>query len=385
MKKFLPLFLLPLLLIFTGCDGGSLTKTANSVNSYDAYSGAEVYEYEDMEDEGIEDPTTTTPAKNKEKMETEFSEEYIIKEASLSIEVKNVQEKMTVVSDVVKKHDGQIIYTDTKIKDQSLSSFSQMDQRDEYGYDYYPEFLGDYAFFQIKVPVNNFEGLVRELSDDVGKLITENVSEVDVSTEVANYQARIKSETASLDRLEELLSQAENIDEILRIEEQIQQRKSSIVGLEAEQALMKSKSVESSISVNLITPIATEKSYAEKSWFSKIGENVGEASAEALSMSIVIILFATPLILGFFLIRLIYQKTKNKKVDQTSEEISVFASGATGMSSPGAVPDPYSSTLKQPPVIFKKGSGRAEREEKESTEINPQTDEEEAPEKPSGE
>lgn len=383
MKKFLPILLLPIALIFTGCDGGSLTDTVSSVNSYDSYSGSEIYEYEDMEDETVrEDPTTATPVKNKEEMETEDSEEYIIKEASLSIEVKSVQEKMSVVSDVVKKYDGQIIYTDTKIKDQSLSSSSQVDQRyDQYGYDYYPEFLGDYAFFQIKVPVNNFDTLVRELSDDVGRLITENVSEVDVSSEVANYQARIKSETASLNRLEELLNQAENIDEILRIEEQIQQRKSSIVGLEAEQDVMKSKSVESTISVSLITPIATEKSYAEKSWFSKVGENIGESSAEAVSLSIVIILFATPLVLGFFLIRFIYQRTKRKKTNEGPEEISVFASRSSGSSSLTTAPDPYSSLHKQPPVR----SERSERGEKEFTEIKTQTDQEEISEESSGE
>lgn len=327
-KLFIPLLALPLFL--TACDnGGSITDTEANLSSGEYSSSGKSFDYDDYDyevdmveefgepgDLGVSKDSLDTPDKNSET----HSENYVVKNASISIEVKNVQEKLSEVKEVAKENEGHVVFVDSKIKDRetTASSFGS-NSYSEYDYNYQPDYynpLGDFAVVNIEVPSGNFEKLVDELAG-VGEVVTENVSQADVTSDVYSFESQIGSEKASLDRLEALLDEANSIEEVLQIESHIQQRKSAIAGLEGRMESLKDRSKTSSVLVQLITSVANKPDYEELSWWGKTWENISEASSTSVSFSLVLIAFLAPvslfLLLGWFIFRVVRQKVKGKE------------------------------------------------------------------------
>ncbi|MGI6071753.1 MAG: DUF4349 domain-containing protein [Lachnospiraceae bacterium] len=92
---------------------------------------------------------------------------------------------------------------------------------------------GDYrsADFIIRVPVNNYEGIVAGL-EDVAAIISKNQSAEDVSEYYYDVESRLASARIKLTRLQELLSKAENMEDIISLENAISEAEWEVENLQ---------------------------------------------------------------------------------------------------------------------------------------------------------
>src|SRR5262249_60272583 len=82
------------------------------------------------------------------------------------------------------------------------------------------------------------------------------VSTQDVTSQVIDVAARLRSEQASVDRVRALLAQATSIGEIVSIESELTQREADLESLESQQANLNDLTALSTITATLLGPQA---------------------------------------------------------------------------------------------------------------------------------
>ena len=88
------------------------------------------------------------------------------------------------------------------------------------------------AVLTLRIPANHLEQELTQLAG-FGQLITQDQSAEDVTTQVVDVAARLKSEQASVARIRALLSKANTIGEIVAIEAELSQREAEVESLAA--------------------------------------------------------------------------------------------------------------------------------------------------------
>ena len=84
----------------------------------------------------------------------------------------------------------------------------------------------------VRVPANNFDLLLENISEGVDKFDSKNISVLDVTAEYIDVQSRIKTKRALQARYTELLTQATTVDEMLTIEREIGKLQTEIESVE---------------------------------------------------------------------------------------------------------------------------------------------------------
>lgn len=105
----------------------------------------------------------------------------------------------------------------------------------------------------LRVPVATFEATMKAL-EKLGKVKTSDSTSKDVTTEVIDVNERVETLQTSLDRLQRFQSQSENIDDLIRFEDQITTRESELRSLEAQQAHLLDQTAMSTITLYLSVP-----------------------------------------------------------------------------------------------------------------------------------
>lgn len=105
----------------------------------------------------------------------------------------------------------------------------------------------------LRVPVAKFEATMKAL-EKLGKVKTSESTSKDVTTEVIDVNERVETLQTSLDRLQRFQSQSENIDDLIRFEDQITTRESELRSLEAQQAHLLDQTAMSTITLYLSVP-----------------------------------------------------------------------------------------------------------------------------------
>jgi len=117
----------------------------------------------------------------------------------------------------------------------------------------------------IRVPAKSFYGTVEKLSD-LGKELTRGISTEDVTEAVVDLDARIASQKASVDRTRALLGRAQQITDIVTIEQELARREAELGSLQARQRSLADQVTLSTITLHLVGPKAPavkEKDEAE--------------------------------------------------------------------------------------------------------------------------
>ena len=139
----------------------------------------------------------------------------------------------------------------------------------------------------LRVPVANFEAAMDAL-EKLGKVETSESSSKNVTTEVIDVNERVQTLQNSLDRLQIFQRRSDDIDDLIRFEDQITERESQLRSLQAQQAYLADQTSMSTITLYLSTP---EKYVAPPGVFEDAGFLAGLRSGwNALQDFVVVIL-----------------------------------------------------------------------------------------------
>lgn len=111
----------------------------------------------------------------------------------------------------------------------------------------------DLQQLELRVPSKLFGTAMDEISK-LGKLVDRSRNSEDVTTQVIDINARVRSQKLSLARIEALMARAETLSQVISIESQLSQRQAELDSLEQQQKYLADQTAESTINVYLSLP-----------------------------------------------------------------------------------------------------------------------------------
>ena len=102
----------------------------------------------------------------------------------------------------------------------------------------------------LRVPVDSFEDVMNALGS-METLASTSTSSEDVTTQLIDVEARIKAQQASVERVRQLLAQAQSIRDIMAIESELAQRQAELDSLAQQQAYLKDQTSMATVKVNI--------------------------------------------------------------------------------------------------------------------------------------
>jgi hypothetical protein len=105
----------------------------------------------------------------------------------------------------------------------------------------------------VRVPVAKFKAAMDAL-EKLGKMRTSESTSKDVTTQLIDVDERVETLQTSLDRLQDYQRDSENIDDLIRFEDQITERESELQSLKAQQSYLADQTSMATITVYLSTP-----------------------------------------------------------------------------------------------------------------------------------
>lgn len=108
-----------------------------------------------------------------------------------------------------------------------------------------------YATLSVGVPADNFEEMLRRLKDLAISVTNENVSGQDVTDEYVDLESRLRNLEATADRIRDFLDEAEDVDESLRVSNQLSQIEGEIEQVKGRMSYLKERAAFSTITLQL--------------------------------------------------------------------------------------------------------------------------------------
>lgn len=185
----------------TGCGGSSDTATATESDSAAGMSYSPVMSYNEN---AYTDPTYTGSDTEKGAVEAARENVKRIYTGEISLESVNFDGTMEKLEDLVEDAGGYF---------QSNEVF----QRDSYGSS---SDMFRQALITVRIPAEEFDGFLQELDEGKGFSVTRrSVSTEDVSEQYYDIQVRIESARLEVARLEELMGKAENVSDVISVQQ----------------------------------------------------------------------------------------------------------------------------------------------------------------------
>ncbi|WP_460369292.1 DUF4349 domain-containing protein [Actinocorallia lasiicapitis] len=110
------------------------------------------------------------------------------------------------------------------------------------------------ASLVLRVPGDRYASVLEKLSTDFGEKISLKQSAEDVTEQVADVDARIKSAQSALTRLRALMGDAKNVTEVLRISGDIDNRQADLESLQAKQKSLARRTAFATVTLNIDPP-----------------------------------------------------------------------------------------------------------------------------------
>ncbi len=101
----------------------------------------------------------------------------------------------------------------------------------------------------IRVPADRFESLLADVSDGIEHFDTRQISSQDVTDRFVDLSARLRVKKDTETRYRELLSEARNVDEILRVEGELNKLRGDIEAMEGKLNLLTNQAAMSTLNV----------------------------------------------------------------------------------------------------------------------------------------
>jgi hypothetical protein len=189
------------------------------------------------------DATTTNIPSSAPKVPSSAFNQLIIKNADLSILVKSLQPAAQQVDALTKKHQGYI---------ESSNLINGYNSRT--------------ANYTVRVPVERFDQSMADYRA-LGQVLSESSSGEDVTTQVADLQARLKQMRLEELQYQEVLKQARRISDILEVKNYINDIRQEIEAAEAQAKALKSMAKLSTIRL-MVTQREVVTSAPRRDWLS---------------------------------------------------------------------------------------------------------------------
>jgi hypothetical protein len=152
------------------------------------------------------------------------SERYIIRNASIDIEVNDINTATDFVSELVSNNSGFIMSISSR--DETLTRIS------------------------LKVPEPKLDDFIINLGG-IGKVTSQSISSRDVTEEIIDIDARVKNLLMLRDRYRELLKSAKNVTEMLGIEKELADIQSELDRIEGRRNLLMGQVEMSEVNISL--------------------------------------------------------------------------------------------------------------------------------------
>jgi len=199
----------------------------------------------------------------------------IVKNAYVAMRVDDVARSVFDIHGLIKKRNGLIASEDTQASGESTSSM-----------------------MTAQIPAADLDAFIADVSK-LSAVDSVSVTAQDVTGQVVDLDARIKALQTSVDRMTQLLAQAQRIEDMLAIETQLSQRQAELDSLTAQR-----KTLGEQVAYSTVTMALTPKSSV--STVEAPGFLSGLASGWAALVSLVTIMFtAAGFLLPFALIALV--------------------------------------------------------------------------------
>ena len=192
------------LTILFGCSSNSKTEY-QSHNQYESQGASSSVDYSNKEEQGYVDIDSFDKESNS------FNGKKIIYSGYSTLESKNYNEDLKTLNSLFKKHE-------------ILISSSQEEDYNDYWYSYNSKYYGSYGktkTWTLRIPIENFNSFIEDLNSVGAHLRNMNINSSDVTKVYSDNELQIISLEVQKDRLLELLSQANNVTEILEIEDRL--------------------------------------------------------------------------------------------------------------------------------------------------------------------
>lgn len=270
-------FLFSLFLILTGCNKSYQTEDQNMiVTAVKLPAKAKNVAYDKKPDPSSPQPPPPPRADQQ-------IEQKIIKEATLRFETDNLETSFIQIEKAVAASKARII-------------------NDSEGKDYATAFRN----LIIKVPSQNFDLFVNDVSKGVSYFETKNISAEDVTEQYIDLTSRLKTKKKLEERYLEILKKANKVSDILEIEEQISAIREEIEAKEGQLKYLESRVSESTVTIEFYKTIV-EKEGVKISYGSKLG-NAVKSGFYTLSDLLISLLSVWPLIIIFFVLAYFIRK-----------------------------------------------------------------------------
>lgn len=115
------------------------------------------------------------------------------------------------------------------------------------------------AYLTLRIPNEGYEGALEDLAG-LGDRSDLNRSVEDVTGEVADVESRIESAETALETLRGYLEEADDVDELLRVEREIQDRQAELEAFQARLKTLEDQTTLSTVNLTLVPP----QSYIEE-------------------------------------------------------------------------------------------------------------------------
>lgn len=112
-----------------------------------------------------------------------------------------------------------------------------------------------YSTLTVRVPVDDFDAVLDDLAD-LGVLEQQSRSAKDVTGDVIDVESRLDSAQAAIKRIRLLLSRAQNLGDVIRLESELSDRQSELEALDAQRSYLADQTSLATIDVTLLAPDA---------------------------------------------------------------------------------------------------------------------------------
>lgn len=276
-------FLSFLLLILSGCKKANAVNDENyAIQTVQMPAKASTDSY-DKSPSPSDAPPPPPPPKVDEKIEQK-----IIKEATLKFETDNLENSFSQIKKAASTSKARII-NDSEGKD----------------------FATLFRNLTIKVPSQNFDRFISDVSKGVSYFEIKNISAQDVTEQYIDLTSRLKTKKKLEERYLEILKKANKVSEILEIEEQISAIREEIESKEGQLKYLESRVSESTVTIEFYKTIP-EKEGVKISYGSKLGTAI-KSGFFSLSDLLISLLSVWPFVILFFVFAYFIRKRLKRK------------------------------------------------------------------------
>lgn len=279
-----------IILLFVSCNGKSNDGVAEMRMSKVAHAPSDKSYYAETVDTAaaaVDTPEMDLKLPEKEKE----IEAKIIKSGNLRYQTDDLEKTYSQIQEAVKKHKA-IIKNDSQYNDEDGLS----------------------RRINIRIPNENFDAFITDISKGVNYFDVKSISSDDVTEEYIDVTARIKTKKVLEERYYELLKKAAKVSEMLEIEKKLSEIREEIEAKEGRLKYIENKVSMSTLDINFYKPVA-QGSKATVSYGGRIG-NAIVSGFNGISNFFISLLGFWPviatLVVLFILIRKRF-KRKNKK------------------------------------------------------------------------